>query len=101
MYEEFVKDFGDAGDFDDPAKKAFVRGGVIQTGQAPAPFSDADGGGDSGTKKRKYVPPVAPRPVAKVAAEFAEDEDDDEEAEDEVNYLEKMDCLLLLIEKLN
>lgn len=85
MYEEFVKDFGEAGD--DPGKKAFVRGGVIQTGQAPSPCSDADGGGDPGTKKRKYVPPVAPRPATKVAAEFAEDEDDDAEAEEEVSYL--------------
>ncbi len=105
VYEEFVKDFGGA-DNDDPGKKAFVRGGVIQPGQPTTVNNEGGGGGGSSVEKREYVPPLAPPPprdTKKIAAAFEDDDDDDDDNKEEIkqqlplgrgNKPRRMDILL-------
>lgn len=93
VYEEFVKDFGGA-DNEDPGKKAFVRGGVIQPGQQSSSSSRKDANPTNAEpeppEKQKYVPPLAPPPrdaINKVVAEFADDEEvEDDKAEGELAF---------------
>ena len=74
VYEEFVKDFG--GGDDEPGKKVFVRGGVIQPGQsgsATAAHGSASADKPALGGKRHYVPSFVPPPMADASAEKKDD----------------------------
>ena len=72
VYEEFVKDFG--GDDDEPEKKGFVSGGVIQPGQTPGSTNAGSGSADKPAfgGRRHYVPPYVPPPKDEPPGDTAE-----------------------------
>lgn len=78
VYEEFVKDFGDAGS--EPGTKTFVRGGVMQPGHQP------QGLPSNQQEKQHYTPtfmPPAKRSKPNPKLNLDEEDDDDDANEEE------------------